>query len=241
MVPEVLEQPHDPLQVAASNPVLFVEPVPVPRTICRLEFVIDPIADIVSALGGHPRHYVQVEVASVVDGDAASLEPQLAGIVVILLQGVVNRVDVVFGLPVGIRVHYDLDVSIVLVILVDRLDEGAKCVGTLPLHLLIAGQVDLEVTVHSPHTGVQSVESALVEIDLVPEKFLKLLVVLAHPCLLMKCSSHHWRPCLPRYTKADDAGVMSIWSLQVLHDLLAAECEVSGCKRLQLVQVLHIV
>ena len=120
--------PDHPLQVAARYPVLLVEPVPVTRPVSLFEFVVSSIADGRLAVYGHPWDNVEMEVTGIVDGDAASLQPELIGIRIILFESPVDFVDVVFGLPLGIGVHHDLDVRVVLVVVVDRLDEGTESV-----------------------------------------------------------------------------------------------------------------
>ena len=108
---------------------------PIPSVSSNLLSV--PVADIVLAADGHPRHHVQVKVAGVVDGDAPGLEPELVSVILVTRQRPVDLENVVFRSPTGVGVHHDLDVGVVLVVVVHRLDEGTQGIGTLPLHPLV--------------------------------------------------------------------------------------------------------
>ena len=159
-----------------------------------------------------------MEVARIVDGDTAGLEPELVGVVLVLLQGPVDRVDVVLRLPLGIRVHDYLEVGIVLVIVIDGFDDRAQGQRTLWFSLLVSRKIALQMVTHGSNAPVQSLEPAVVDIDLIPEEFLELTIVLLSSDQL-SCKSG---PPLIRVL----ARCLRVRSLEVSHDDLTPVDEV---------------
>ena len=129
MVSEVLEQSDHPLQVAPGDAVLLIEPVPVPGSVSFLEPTGRAVAYVVLPAKGNSGYYIQMKVTGVVDGDAAGLEPEFVGVGPVLAERVVDSIKVVLRPPGRVGVHHDLDVGVVLVIVVDRLDERPERVG----------------------------------------------------------------------------------------------------------------
>ena len=122
VVAKVFKQSDHSLQFTPGDAILLVEPVAISVAISLFEFVFNPVADVVLAIDGDAGNCVKVKVAGVVDGHASVFELELVGIGLVAGQRPVDLVDVVFGFPFWVRIHHDLNVGIVLVVVVHRLD-----------------------------------------------------------------------------------------------------------------------